>query len=88
MLAYSSSYAQEEKFTLSGTLKDASSGEDLIGARIAVKELDGVGAITNAYGFYSLTIPTGTYTIQYKSLGFEQGEFTIELTKDIVKNIV
>ena len=87
MLLYATSFAQEEKFTLSGTLKDASSGEDLIGARIVVKELEGVGAITNAYGFYSLTLPAGTYTIQYKSLGFEQGEFTVELTQDVVKNI-
>lgn len=87
VLTSASSYAQEEKYTLSGTLKDASSGEDLIGARITVKELEGVGAITNAYGFYSLTLPKGNYTIQYKSLSFEQGEFTVELTENIVKNI-
>lgn len=81
-----SGFAQE-KFTLSGTLKDGGSGEDLIGARIVVVELPGTGAITNAYGFYSLTLPAGTYTIRYKSLGFVQGEFTIELTQDIRKDI-
>ena len=81
------SFGQDEKYTLSGTLKDASSGEDLIGARVTVVELPGTGAITNEYGFYSLTLPKGTYTVQYKSLGFDQGEFTVELTRDIQKNV-
>ncbi|MBD3638365.1 MAG: TonB-dependent receptor [Crocinitomicaceae bacterium] len=81
------SFSQEEKFTLSGSLKDAASGEDLIGARLVVVELPGTGAITNEYGFYSLTLPKGTYTIQYKSLGYEQGEFVVELTQDVQKNI-
>lgn len=77
----------QEKFTLSGTLKDGGSGEDLIGARVTVVELPGTGAITNEYGFYSLTLPQGTYTIRYKSLGFISGEFQIELNQDIQKNI-
>lgn len=81
------SFAQEQKYTLSGTLKDGSSGEDLIGARISVEELPGTGAITNAYGFFSLTLPEGKYTIRYKSLGFDEGTFEIDLNQDIQKNI-
>jgi len=81
------SFAQDEKYTLSGSLKDGSSGEDLIGARISVNELPGTGAITNAYGFFSLTLPAGKYTISYKSLGFNSGSFEVDLQQDIVKNI-
>jgi hypothetical protein len=77
----------QEKYTISGTLKDGASGEDLIGARVTVVEMPGTGAITNEYGFFSLTLPKGTYTIKYKSLGFVAGQFTVELVQDIQKDI-
>lgn len=77
----------QEKFTISGTLKDGATGEDIIGARISVLELPGTGAITNTFGFYSLTLPKGTYTIQYKSLGFQILEEKIELNANITKNL-
>jgi len=81
------SIGQDEKYTLSGSLKDGESGEDLIGARITVVELPGTGAVTNSYGFFSLTLPTGQYTIKYKSLGFKSGEFKIDLNQNITKDI-
>jgi len=46
-------------------------GEVLIGATLLVKELPGVGVTSNAYGFYSLTFPEGTYTILVQYLGFK-----------------
>ena len=77
----------QEKFTLSGNIKDASNGEDLIGVTIFVKELPGVGTVTNVYGFYSLTLPKGSYTIQYSYVGYKTVEFKAELTKNIKNNI-
>jgi len=77
----------QENFTISGTLKDASTGEDIIGARVIALEVPGKGAITNTYGFYSFTLPKGTYTIQYKSLGFMIQEVKVDLNQDIVKNL-
>jgi len=77
----------QENFTISGTLKDASSGEDIIGARISVVGVSGKGAISNTYGFYSLTLPKGSYTIQYKSLGYVIDSFKVALNKNIVKNV-
>ena len=77
----------QENFTISGTLKDASTGEDIIGARVTALEVPGKGAITNTYGFYSFTLPKGTYTIQYKSLGFMIQEVKVDLNQDIVKNL-
>lgn len=77
----------QEKFTLSGNIKDASNGEDLIGVTIFVKELPGVGTVTNVYGFYSLTLAKGSYTIQYSYVGYKTIEFKADLTKNIKNNI-
>lgn len=76
-----------QKYTISGSLRDASNGEDLIGARILVKEKPGVGALTNVYGFYSLTLEKGSYTLIYQSIGFEPQEIQIELNDNVVKDL-
>jgi hypothetical protein len=54
----------QEKFTISGYIKDASNGETLIGATVFVREIQG-GGVTNVYGFYSVTLPKGTYNVEY-----------------------
>lgn len=69
----------QEKATLSGTIKDQSKGEELIGAIIKVKGQN-LGAQTNEYGFYSLTLPAGTYTFVISASGFNPKEETIDLT--------
>ena len=61
--------AQEKKFSISGEIKDAKNGEELIGASIAVPSLK-LGVTTNAYGFYSLSLPDGTYDIEISYLGY------------------
>lgn len=69
---------QAQKLTVSGYVKDARNGEGLIGASVFVKEL-GNGNATNTYGFYSITVPKGTYTLVFTSVGFEKVTKTIEL---------
>jgi len=76
-----------QNFTISGSIKDATNGEDVYGAIVMVKELTNVGTSTNTYGFYSLTLDQGEYTIVYRSTGFETQEFKITLNKDITKNL-
>lgn len=73
--------------TISGSVKDAKNGEDIFGAIITVKELENVGAKTNAYGFYSLTLDTGRYTILFRSYGFESQELEVYLTSNQTINI-
>ena len=51
----------QAKYTVSGTVKQKSSGETLIGVSVVVAEKPGVGVITNEYGFYSLSLPKGNY---------------------------
>ena len=76
-----------QQFTISGTVKDARNGEDLFGAVIKVKELSNVGAKTNAYGFYSLTLDAGTYTLLYRSTGLDDLEKVVELKENMTLNI-
>ena len=75
----------QEKFTLSGTITDSQSNETLIGVNILVPEIQS-GTMTNEYGFYSITLPKGTYNIQISYLGFETIIETINLNQNISKN--
>ncbi|MDX2002441.1 MAG: TonB-dependent receptor [Chitinophagales bacterium] len=75
-----------DKFTLSGYVKDKSNGESMFSATVYVKEL-GKGATTNDYGFYSLTLPKGTYTVTASFLGYNNFEQQVVLDKDIRLNI-
>jgi hypothetical protein len=60
-----------QKYTLSGYIRDAETGEELIGATISFKELPAAGAVTNAYGFYSITLPEGNYTALAQYIGYK-----------------
>ncbi|HXB40125.1 MAG TPA: carboxypeptidase-like regulatory domain-containing protein [Bacteroidia bacterium] len=69
----------QNKFTISGYVRDSISGEELIGSIIHVKELSGAGASANAYGYYSLTIPEGNHTLIIQALGYKPKQIIIEL---------
>jgi hypothetical protein len=85
--AFAGSAAAQEKFTFSGTVRSVQSGEALIGANIIVRELKNVGAATNAYGYYSLTVPRGTYTLLIQYLGFRTKIDTLALNEDRTVNV-
>ncbi len=76
----------QEKFTLSGYINDGQSGESLIGAKVVIPSIN-QGAITNNYGFYSLTIPAGTYAVEYRALGHDTKIVTIDLSRDVRMDI-
>ncbi|GAA4409322.1 TonB-dependent receptor [Nibrella viscosa] len=70
LLGLSIAAIAQERFTISGYLKDAANGEGLIGATVQVKGQP-VGVATNEYGFYSLTLPKGEYQLVYSYVGYE-----------------
>ena len=76
-----------QNVTLSGYVKDARSGETLIGVNIYNKINAQQGATTNTYGFYSLTLPKGIYTFKISFVGYSDREITIDLTADKEQNI-
>ncbi len=76
-----------QKFTVSGTIRDVTTGEELIGASTIVKELAGVGVVCNEYGFYSLTLKSGNYTLKTSFVGYNDAVNVLKLDKDIKLDI-
>ena len=75
----------QEKVTLSGVVSDANTNETLIGVSVFVPELN-IGNYTNEYGFYSITVPKGNYTIQISYIGFETLREKIEINQNTKRN--
>jgi len=72
----------KSSFTVSGFVQDAASAEMTVGANVFEPALR-VGTATNAYGFYSLTLPADTVTLVFSYLGYETAERTLVLTADV-----
>ena len=76
--------------TVSGYITDLSSGETLIGAGVLVegtgKKVQ-TGAVTNAYGYYTLTIPRGKTSLQYSYVGYESVVLDLDLSRDTTLNV-
>ncbi|HXB45994.1 MAG TPA: TonB-dependent receptor [Puia sp.] len=73
----------QTKHAVSGTIRDRATGEVLIGASVILLEKPGLGATSNAYGFYSLTAPEGNYTMVISFADYQADTITIKLTRDI-----
>ncbi len=76
----------QQKYTLSGSIQEAETGETLIGVNVIIPSLR-AGTISNEYGFYSITLPEGTYEITYSGLGFKDQTINITLSSNQTFNI-
>jgi len=74
------------RYTLNGSVRDSLTGESLIGAYISVPE-NHSGCVTNAYGFYSLTLPSGNYNVRFEYLGYLSKTVAVSLTTTISLNV-
>lgn len=68
----------QKKYTISGTVKDASNGELMIATNVFV-EPSMKGTTTNLYGFFSLTVPEGEQILKVSFVGYETFEKKIDL---------
>jgi hypothetical protein len=75
------------QYTLSGAVKDAATGEELIGVTLKIAELPSTGTTSNEYGFYSLTLPAGTYTALVSYVGYDAYRREVVLDKNTSLNI-
>lgn len=75
----------QEKYTISGYVKDASNGESMIGVNVYIKDIM-KGTATNVYGFYSFTLEEGDYTLVYSFIGYQDIEIPIKLDQDLRMN--
>ena len=80
-LLFSLGLFAQEKYTISGVVKDSLNNETLIGVNLIIPSLK-TGTMTNEYGFYSITLPEGTYELQLSYLGFKSVTLRIDLTQD------
>ncbi len=79
------SFAQK-KYTISGYVKDAESGETVIAANISIKGKNGM--MSNQYGFWSATLLQGTHQIVVSHIGYKPTIVSINLTRDTSVNIL
>lgn len=72
----------QNKFTISGGIKDDAKGEEIISARVKVKDQP-IGTNSNEYGFFSLTLPEGKYTLVVSAYGFVTQEIEVSLNQNV-----
>jgi len=68
----------QQKYTISGNITDASNGEALSGVIVSIKNHNYV-AISNSYGFYSISVPEGDYSVTVTQMGFTKQEQSVKL---------
>ena len=86
ILLCSYSYAQQ-KYAISGTVKDKASGEVLIGASVYLREMPKYGVASNTFGFYSITAPAGTYTLMVSFAGYQSDSIKLILNKNFSQTV-
>jgi hypothetical protein len=72
-----------QRYTLSGTISDSLSGETLIGSTVMLSGAQSTGVSANEYGFYSITLPEGTYDAQFSFIGYQRRTITIRLDSNV-----
>lgn len=73
-------------YTINGYIKDDVTKEVLIGANIIIPSV-GTGAVSNNYGFYSITLPAGKYIAYVTYIGYRPDTLLLEATQDLRKDV-
>jgi len=76
----------QQKYTLNGIVSEKSSNETLIGVTVVISQLN-IGVTTNEYGFYSITLPEGSYEILINYIGFKEVSKKVTLSQNQKLNI-
>ncbi len=84
MFGFTKTFAQSKtKYTVSGTIKDANSGETLLGASVILYTTKPSNTLTNGYGFYSINAEEGIYKMAVSFTGFKTDTIEIVLDKNV-----
>ncbi|QIY90295.1 TonB-dependent receptor [Chryseobacterium gallinarum] len=78
----------QQKYQVSGTVKDQKNGELLIGVSVKVAEDPSINVIANEYGFYSLSLPEGNYKIIISYPGYKDFEQQITVNQNIKQDLL
>ncbi|WP_426478194.1 TonB-dependent receptor [Chryseobacterium sp. CBSDS_008] len=79
-LCFSTLAMAQKTYSVSGTVKDKNNGELLIGVSVKVNEDPTINVVANEYGFYSLSLPEGNYTLIISYPGYK--DFEQQITVD------
>jgi len=83
--AYSQNPSDRDRFVLNGYIRDSLSGETIIGATIGVNG-QSKAVTSNQYGFYSITLERGTYSISVSHVSYLGKSFTVTLDSNLSVN--
>ncbi len=78
---------KDKQVTISGFVKDATTGEMLIGASVYPMENPGKGITTNSYGYFSLSLLPGKYRMVFQYIGYQKKILQVDLTDNIKLNV-
>ncbi|WP_285057802.1 TonB-dependent receptor [Pedobacter ginsengisoli] len=87
LLSFSQFSLAQNKLTINGNVTDSGSGETLIGASVKLVGPVSTGAVTNSYGFYSISVPAGKYELAVSFIGYKTDTQTVDLSKSLKLNI-
>ncbi len=84
LLILTGSLSAQQKFTISGYVKDSLSAESMIGASVSINNQEHVVS-SNAYGFFSITLPAGKYFLSCSFVGYEtkRADITLDQNKSL-----
>ncbi|MBK9107869.1 MAG: TonB-dependent receptor [Saprospiraceae bacterium] len=86
-LFYTKAFSQES-YTISGYVKEAGTGETMIGVNIFLADKPQIGTVSNLYGFYSISLPKGDHKLVFSYLGYHPNLLSIQLNDNIHKDII
>lgn len=75
--------AAQIQYTASGYVKNSTTGEEVIGATIQLEGQKNIKAVSNAYGFFSLTTKKGNYRLVVSAIGYKIHKRAMVLHKDL-----
>ena len=73
----------QNRYTISGTIRDKKTGEVLIGATVSLLETPERGILSNSYGFYSISAPAGHYSLLITFSGYQPDSLAIDLVHNL-----
>ena len=80
LMIFSSNLFSQAKYTISGYIKSAKTGESIINASVFINETE-EGTSSNEYGFFSITLAAGEYDLVFSAVGYEPAKEKILLNK-------
>lgn len=75
-----------QRITISGYVREAGSGEPLVGASVFIPKLK-LGTVTNGFGYYALTIPADSHTVFYSYVGYQIQQIFFGERVSLIRNV-